>query len=161
MLTTIRSLLCLLIITGSFTASAEAIDYSLPDLEGKTVSLADYKGKWVIVNYWATWCPPCLEEIPDMIKFHDEHKDKDAVVLGINAEDIGLEQLVEFTDSMFISYPILRSEPLVESPLGAVPGLPTTYIISPEGEAVARQVGPITSEMIEKFISKKKTSSSH
>ena len=61
----------------------------MPDLSGKMRSLEDYRGKWVIVNYWATWCPPCQEEIPDLVDFHDSHKDTDAVVLGVNFEDIG------------------------------------------------------------------------
>jgi thiol-disulfide isomerase/thioredoxin len=133
----------------------EAVNFSLPDIQGKSVSLADYRGKWVVVNYWATWCPPCKDEIPDLVEFHDKHHDKDAVVLGVNAEDIDLEKLIDFSDSFMIGYPILRSSPLAESPLGGVPGLPTTYIVSPEGVPVARQVGPITSDLLEKYINKK------
>jgi thiol-disulfide isomerase/thioredoxin len=134
---------------------AEPVDYSLPDLDGKTHSIADYRGKWVIVNYWATWCPPCLEEIPELVDFHERHKDSDAVVLGVNFEDIGVEQLNSFVDSLFISYPILRSEPLPATPLGPIPGLPTTYIISPDGSPVARQVGPITGKQLEDYIERK------
>jgi thiol-disulfide isomerase/thioredoxin len=137
-------------------ALAEPVDYSLPDLKGKSHSLADYKGKWVVVNYWATWCPPCQEEIPDLVDFHDRHKDVDAVVIGINFEDIGQKQLETFVDSFLISYPILRSEPLATTPLGPVPGLPTTYIIAPDGSPVARQVGPITGKQLDDYIAKKK-----
>lgn len=135
---------------------AEPVEYSLPDMSGKMHSLADYKGKWVIVNYWATWCPPCQEEIPDLVSFHDSHKDTDAVVLGINLEDVGQEQLESFVDSFMISYPILRSEPLATTPLGPVPGLPTTYIVAPDGSPVARQVGPVTSKQLEDYIAGKK-----
>jgi thiol-disulfide isomerase/thioredoxin len=135
---------------------AEPVDYSLPDLNGKIHSIADYKGKWVIVNYWATWCPPCQEEIPDLVDFHERHKDHDAVVLGINFEDIGGEQLTSFVDSFLITYPILRSKPLATTPLGPIPGLPTTYIIAPDGSPVARQVGPVTGEMLEDYIEQKK-----
>ena len=138
------------------TAFAEPIDYSLPDLQGKSHSLADYKGKWVVVNYWATWCPPCQEEIPDLVDFHDRHKDVDAVVLGINFEDIGQEQLQTFVDSFLISYPVLRSEPLASTPLGPIPGLPTTYIVAPDGSPVARQVGPVTGEQLDAYIANKK-----
>jgi len=141
-----------------FAASviAEPVEYSLPDMSGKMHALADYKGKWVIVNYWATWCPPCQEEIPDLVSFHDSHKDTDAVVLGINLEDVGQEQLESFVDSFMISYPILRSEPLATTPLGPVPGLPTTYIVAPDGSPVARQVGPVTSKQLEDYIASKK-----
>jgi len=135
---------------------AEPVDYSLPDVNGKKHSLADYKGKWVIVNYWATWCPPCQEEIPDLVEFHDRHKDDDAVVIGINFEDIGEEQLSAFVDSFLISYPILRSEPLAETPLGTIPGLPTTFIIAPDGSPVARQVGPVTGKQLDDYIARKK-----
>lgn len=137
-------------------AVAEPVDYSLPDLNGKSHSLADYQGKWVVVNYWATWCPPCQEEIPDLVDFHDRHKDVDAVVIGINFEDIGQQQLETFVDSFLISYPVLRSEPLPMTPLGPVPGLPTTYIIAPDGSPVARQVGPVTSEQLDDYIARKK-----
>ncbi|HHJ15390.1 MAG TPA: TlpA family protein disulfide reductase [Gammaproteobacteria bacterium] len=143
---------CLL--TGA--AYAEPIEYSLPDLDGKQHALADYKGKWVIVNYWATWCPPCQEEIPDLIDFHERHKDNDAVVLGINFEDIGGEQLSAFVDSFMITYPVLRSEPLAETPLGPIPGLPTTYIVAPDGSLVARQVGPVTDKQLDDYIARKK-----
>jgi len=146
----------ILLVLLNGTAFAEPVDYSLPDLNGKTHALAEYRGKWVIVNYWATWCPPCQEEIPDLVDFHDRHKDKDAIVIGINFENIGDEQLKNFVDSFLISYPILRSEPLPSTPLGDIPGLPTTYIIAPDGSPVARQVGPVTDKQLEDYIAKKK-----
>jgi thiol-disulfide isomerase/thioredoxin len=155
-----RLLISVVTLVLATAAWAEPVDYSLPDVNGKTHSLADYRGKWVIVNYWATWCPPCLEEIPELIDFHERHKDSDAVVLGVNFEDIGVEQLNSFVDSLFISYPILRSEPLPATPLGPIPGLPTTYIIAPDGSPVARQVGPITGEQLEDYIERKEKEAS-
>ena len=151
-----RLLVVVFMILFALTGVAEPVDYSLPDVNGKKHSLADYKGKWVIVNYWATWCPPCQEEIPDLVEFHDRHKDDDAVVIGINFEDIGEEQLSAFVDSFLISYPILRSEPLAETPLGSIPGLPTTFIIAPDGSPVARQVGPVTGKQLDDYIARKK-----
>ncbi|MGB5301302.1 MAG: TlpA disulfide reductase family protein [Thiogranum sp.] len=151
-----RLLVVVFMILFAVTGVAEPVDYSLPDVNGKKHSLADYKGKWVIVNYWATWCPPCQEEIPDLVEFHERHKDDDAVVIGINFEDIGEEQLSAFVDSFLISYPILRSEPLAETPLGSIPGLPTTFIIAPDGSPVARQVGPVTGKQLDDYIARKK-----
>ncbi len=133
-------------------ASAETVDFTLPDLEGKPHKLSDYRGKWVVVNYWATWCPPCLEEIPELEVFHANHQDKDAVVLGVNMEEIDLESLKVFVDDQFISYPILRTGADSPGELGRVTGLPTSYLVSPAGELAARQVGPITADAIESFI---------
>jgi thiol-disulfide isomerase/thioredoxin len=133
---------------------AEKVDFTLPDLEGKSVSLSDFRGKWVIVNYWATWCPPCLEEIPDLVALHEAHPDK-VVVLGVDYEEVDLDYLKEFVDSHFMSYPIVRMDPVPVTELGPVLGLPTSYIISPEGESVARQEGPVTREAIEAYLERK------
>lgn len=133
--------------------SAEPVDFRLPDVQGKDRTLSEFRGKWVVLNYWATWCPPCLEEIPDLVAFHERHRDRDAVVVGVNFEDIPAGQLKAFVEEYFISYPILRGDGMrAPSPELAVGGLPTTYIISPEGEPVARQIGSITGEAIEKFL---------
>lgn len=133
---------------------AEPVEYTLNDLDGKPVSLSDYRGKWIIVNYWATWCPPCLEEIPELVGLHDENSDR-LVVLGVNFEEVNNEYLREFVDSHMMSYPVLVSEPRPVTPLGPVLGLPTTYIISPQGESVARQEGPVTRAAIEAYLERK------
>ena len=78
------------------------------------------------------------------------------MVLGVDFEDISKEQLADFVEGQMITYPILRSEPLAITPLGPVPGLPTTYIIAPDGSPVARQVGPVTGEQLDDYINAKK-----
>lgn len=141
---------------GGTLAHAEAMDFELPDIAGKKHRLSDYRGKWVVVNYWATWCPPCLTEIPELQDFHDSHANGDAVVLGINFEDIDPRTLQNFVEDYFISYPVLREMPGRSSVMGGIPGLPTTFVISPEGEILARQVGGVTAEMLDEFISERK-----
>jgi thiol-disulfide isomerase/thioredoxin len=121
------------------------------DIHGAVVDLNSYRGKWVVINYWATWCPPCLEEIPELIHFHDTHKDSDAVVVGISMEETPIPALSSFVEENMMSYPVvpMRSDmPMI----GNVPGLPTTYMIDPTGNTVAMKVGQVTSEMLESFI---------
>ena len=143
------TLLCLIAASAAFAAP---VDFVLPDLDGKQRRLSEFRGKWVLVNYWATWCPPCLEELPELEIFHLEHQHRDAVVIGINLEDIALTRLKSFVENQFISFPILREKPGPRTVLGAVPALPTSYLVSPEGELVARQVGKVDAEMVERYI---------
>ena len=131
-------------------------DFEIPATGEKEVNLSDYRGKWVVVNYWATWCPPCLSEIPELIRFHEKHKENDAVVMGIDFEDIATDELSEFIDSYFMSYPILRSKPAARTTLGIIDGLPTSFLISPLGEVIAKQTGGVTAQMIEEFMADQK-----
>ena len=128
-------------------------DFALPDLHGKVHRLSDYRGKWVLVNYWATWCPPCREELPELESFY-AGSDGERVVLGVNIEDIGKEELAVFVDEQFLSHPILLAgaRPEHDQLLGPIRGLPTSYLISPQGKVVARQVGPVSAKDIEDFI---------
>ena len=133
-------------------AGAHALDMPLTDVYGNKLNLKSFQGKWVVANYWATWCPPCIVEMPELQAFHDAHADKDAIVIGINAELIGKQKLLTFLDDYFITYPVFVSRPSQESELGLIPGLPTTFLVDPNGKVVARQVGPVTQDMIEQFI---------
>ena len=137
-----------------YSASAFSLDMDLTDLDGKKSRLSDYRGKWVIVNYWATWCPPCREEMPELQAFHDAHQETKGVVLGLNAEVLPPQQIAEFLDDYFVTYPNFSNGPVSHGPLGSVPGLPTTFLVTPNGEVVAKQVGGVTRELIENFIEK-------
>lgn len=153
-----RFIWVVLICSCSAFAAAPTVDFTLNDISGKQHHLSDYRGKWVIVNYWATWCPPCLDEIPELSEFHEKHHAKDAVVLGINyEEDIDIPYLRKFIDEYLISYPILRGDPDGPAPLGQIYGLPSTFIISPDGEVVSRKVGGITQAQLEDFLRQNKS----
>ena len=141
-----------LLLSMLLSLPAWSVDMPLVAVDGSQHNLSQYRGKWVVVNYWATWCPPCIEEMPELQSFHDDHADTDAVVIGINAELISQGQLETFLDDYFITYPIYRSKPGESSELGLMPGLPTTFLVTPEGKVVARQVGPVTRDMLEQFI---------
>ena len=133
---------------------AQAAGFNVTDTEGKAHSLNGYKGKWVLVNYWATWCPPCLEEIPDLIALHDNKKNN-LVVIGIAVDYRSQKQITDFADGMLVSYPIVLGTPKVINQIAPVQGLPTTYLFNPEGKMVAQQSGAITRKSVETFISSK------
>lgn len=148
----ILSVIGLLLISGQVMSNEQAVDFSLKDTNGKIHNLSDYRGKWVVVNFWATWCPPCLDEIPELIEFHQEHKDTDAVVLGINHEQPDLEYLQEFMEHSFINYPVLRTDMGDVFPFGSLRGLPTTVLVSPQGVPVVKRTGAITRQELEEAI---------
>jgi len=133
---------------------AHAGGFTLTDTNGKTRTLDGYKGKWVLVNFWATWCPPCQEEIPDLIALHGEKKNN-LVVIGIAMDYRNAKQVTDFADGLLVDYPIVLGNAQVASQIGPVQGLPTTYLYNPDGKMVAQQVGAITRESVESFIAKK------
>ena len=135
----------------SICVQARAVDYSLPDLDGRVQSLDQYLGKWVVVNYWATWCGTCRKELPDLVSLYENNR-QDLVVVGINFETIDRQSLKDFVAKQNIPYPVLRSVPMRKTPLGPVPALPTTYIIDPAGKLVAGEVGLVSKQNIEDYI---------
>lgn len=128
-----------------------AVDFTLPQLSGEKISLSDYRGQWVVVNYWATWCAPCRKEIPDLSALHDERSD--ITVLGLAYEEVEKEAFDEFFSEHPASYPILLVD-VFEPPaaLGTPRVLPTTYIVNPEGQITKTFFGPVTSGDITGFI---------
>lgn len=136
--------------------SAQAVDYALPDLDGHIHSLGQYRGKWMVVNYWATWCGTCRKELPDLAELHEKHLNGDIVVVGINFESIEAKELKRFVADHGIPYPVLRTEPVRKTPLGPVPALPTTYIVDPNGKTVAGEVGMVTRQDLEEYIDSKR-----
>lgn len=137
-----------------FPLSVFAADFSLQDMQGKTHRLADYRGKWVLVNFWATWCPPCIAEVPELVALHNAHKDRDLVVIGV-ALDSSRSSVVEFATRKNISYPIVLGNHKLAAQIGEVEVLPTSYLYAPNGELVSYQAGDVTRESVETYIRNK------
>ena len=147
-----RLFLVLLLCWTEVACAAE--NFTLTDAQGKSHSLAGYRGKWVIVNFWATWCPPCLEEIPDLVAIKESRKDLE--VIGIAMEFQDAKQVMQFADGMFVNYPIVLGDRRISESIGKVDGLPTTFIYDPQGKLAQRHVGKISRKQIERLIGGKK-----
>ena len=102
-----------------FASWAQAGGFKLTDTDGKTHTLDGYKGKWVLVNFWATWCPPCQEEIPDLIALHGEKKNN-LVVIGIAMDYRNAKQVTDFADGLLVDYPIVLGNAQVASQIRLV-----------------------------------------
>lgn len=136
----------------AFSAAVAAeIDFELPALDGGSERLSDYRGQWVVVNYWATWCKPCRKEIPDLSELHDSRDD--ITVLGLAFEDTEPADFEAFLQSFPASYPIVVVD-VYDPPadLGSPRVLPTTHLIDGSGALVETWLGPVTSKMITEWI---------
>ena len=144
--------LVLLILPLFFANAGEKVkDFSFNDLEGKTHKFSDYKGKWVLVNYWATYCPPCLAEIPDIDRFTQANK-KTFVSLGFDAGGSSAEDIKAFKKELNIHYPLIPAQESTMLAFGIVMAIPTSYIISPKGEIVDKFVGIITYDDLDYYV---------
>jgi thiol-disulfide isomerase/thioredoxin len=114
--------------------------FSIRDLDGRTVSSESLKGKVVLVNFWATWCPPCRAEIPDLIKLQDKYRDR-LVVLGISEDEVGVDAVRTFVAAQKMNYPVAMTTPELRKTFRGVMALPTTFVIDPEGRLVQKHVG--------------------
>tara|TARA_Y100000739_G_scaffold224416_1_gene228819 strand:+ start:580 stop:1074 length:495 start_codon:yes stop_codon:yes gene_type:complete len=129
----------------------DALAYSLQDLQGNAQHLTQYQDQWVIVNFWATWCGPCVREIPELMSFADRHVGSVQVV-GIAFEKTSIDEIRSFVARLDVNYPVLiiGEEPLV--PMEPLKGLPSTFLVSPEGQVVHSHVGPVTEDELTKWL---------
>lgn len=130
-------------VLGGLEVGQRAPGFALETVEGEMLSLADYEGRQVVLNFWASWCPPCREELPELIAFGEE---TGIPVLGVNAtknERRGKQDVDAFLQEVPVSFPVLLDEEGTVEKTYRVVALPTTYVIGPDGVITAKQVGPV------------------
>ncbi|MDX2153527.1 MAG: redoxin domain-containing protein [Bryobacteraceae bacterium] len=121
-----------------------APDFTLKDADGKNVSLADYKGKVVLLNFWATWCGPCKVEIPWFVEFEKQYKDKGFAVLGVAMDEEGWEIVRPYIQEKKVNYRVLVGNDSTAELYGGVASLPTTFLIDREGRIASTHVGLVS-----------------
>lgn len=123
--------------SGAITGNAP--DFSLTDIDGRSVSLKDFRGKVVILDFWATWCPPCKMEIPDFIALQSEFAGRDVQIIGIALDEP--DKVKSFAMQNGMNYPVLLGSDEISQRYGGIDGIPTTYVIDKQGRIAARYEG--------------------
>ena len=140
--------------------SKDAVDFSFPGLDGKALKLSDFRGKVVLVDVWATWCPPCRAEIPSFVTLYEKYKDEGLVIIGLATDDEGAKVVAPFAKEYKINYPLAIADmEAVMQIFGPIRGIPTTYLIDSAGNVVNKYVGLQTEEVFEKAFKALKQSS--
>lgn len=141
-----------------------APEFSLDDLNGKKVSLADYKGKAVLLNFWATWCAPCKVEIPWFLKLREQYAGQGFEIIGVSSDDLDKDdkaklftekaEIAKFVEQQKMTYPVLIDGDAISHPYGGVDSLPTSFFIDRKGTIVAQTIGLVPRDEIEADIRK-------
>lgn len=134
--------------------ASKAPDFSLPDLGGAPFRLSDTKGKVVILDFFATWCPPCRMEVPHFQALYDQYKDKGLVIVGVALDRGGVADVEPFVRQYKVTYPVVIGDQNVAVMYGGIRGIPTTFIIDRQGNIVEKIVGYRDKAEFEKAIQK-------
>ena len=136
---------------GTIPPGSTAPDWKLPDLQDKPVHLSDFKGKVIILDFWATWCPPCVAEVPKFVALQKKFQDKDVVFIGVATDDLK-PAVAAFIKRVGINYPIVLGDEDVLGRYSDDPALPLTLVINRQGKIATSFVGTAPPEGLEKII---------
>lgn len=129
-----------------------APDFELETIDGETVKLSDYRGEKVMLNFWATWCPPCRAEMPDMQKFHENHDEGVILAVNLTETENSTSNVDKFLDEYGITFEVLKDEETVVGNIYNAQALPTSYLIDSEGKIHNIAVGPLNYDlMVQEF----------
>lgn len=131
--------------------TSKAPEFSLQDINGKTIKLSDHKNKIVILDFWATWCPPCRKGIPDLIKLQKKYKDQ-LVIIGISLDTDTKKDVVPFAKNYGINYPVVYGNQEVVNNYGGIEAIPTSFVIDKKGNIVQSFVGLMSISTYEEII---------
>jgi len=140
--------------------SEPAPAWKLQDINGKTVQLSDFKGKVVVLDFWATWCPPCRAEIPHFVELQKQYQSQGVVVVGVSLDQGGPGVVSSFAKQQNINYPVVMGNDDVAKAYGNIEAIPTTFVIDPSGNIVGRHEGFTDKSVFEDEI-KKALSTAH
>jgi len=129
-----------------------APDFALPDAQGITIRLSDYKGKVVLLDFWATWCGPCMIEIPWFVEFQRRYKDQGFSVIGVSMDDEGWTSVRPFLERFKMNYPVLLGNDDAATAYGGIEVLPTTFLIDRQGRIVETHRGLVNKDTLENAI---------
>ncbi len=129
-----------------------APNFRLKAADGSTLELADYKGKVIILDFWATWCPPCRREIPGFVQLYQRYRHRGLVVIGVSLDQYGWRAVKPFIQSYRVSYPVVLGNQRVADLYGGIQTIPTTFIIDRNGNIVDKVVGYHSKSYFEKKI---------
>ncbi len=126
-----------------------APDFTLKDLSGRNISLSNFEGKVIILDFWASWCPPCREEIPHFIELYNQYKEKGLEIVGVALDAKGIDVVQPFSEGMGINYTVLIGNRAVTDLYGGIFSIPTTYVIDREGGIRKKYIGYRDKEVFE------------
>jgi len=137
-----------------FGHAAYAGDWDLKDKDGAHYTLSALQGKWVLVNFWAPWCPPCLQEMPDLAASQQQHKNLQVIGVAVMYEN--RQKVMDVVNKLSITYPIVLGNEDTAGDFGGLDGMPTSFLYSPSGELVGHHQGILTQTEVEQAIEQKR-----
>jgi cytochrome c biogenesis protein CcmG/thiol:disulfide interchange protein DsbE len=133
-------------------AGTKAPNFSLKDGNGKTIELKKLQGKVVVVNFWATWCPPCKAEIPGFLEVYQQYKSKGLEIVGISLDQSGWDVVKPFVAKAKITYPVVVGDGTLANAYDGIEAIPTTFIVDKKGNIIKKHVGYMSKDDLKKLI---------